>query len=343
MSQQSEASGQPEPAPAFDLADFFEGSLTTLAVGPLTVPAMVGHFDPEDPGVGRQFLQDAADYDQRYLAIDGMAAKLARAMDRAGPESLPPQTIMDVGSGSGNSVFALAKLYPDAQIIASDLSPNMVAIMQDRASSMGISGRLTTMVADASKLEPRAHRFDLIVGSSMLHHMVDPFDTLRRLLMGLRPDGIAIFYEPFQAGNVVLRQCLREIMRRIPEHDDLPPNVAQVLANGVFGLDLLFDEARTHPVLPRLDDKWIFTRRHFEDAARHLGLPPPVITSTNPPQRTWEHRVAALLRGHLGAAPLPAWVTEILRSADHNVSTALREELLMEGEIIFRGTPSGGA
>ena len=107
--------------------------LTQITVGSLSVDAMVGHFDAAAPGVGAQFLENASTYDERYagtLGIEISMQKIARALERAGAGEMQPSLVLDVGSGSGNSVFALAKLFPEAQILALDLSPNMVAIIQ---------------------------------------------------------------------------------------------------------------------------------------------------------------------------------------------------------------------
>ncbi len=191
-------------------------------------------------------------------------------------------------------------------------------------------------MANASLIRPSPGHFDLILGSSMLHHLIDPFETLGTLLTGLRPGGLAVFYEPFQAGNLLVRQCLGEILRRAPYHRDVPEEFLQFARTLVLGLDLMFDESRAHPVLPSLDDKWMFTRRQFDEAARRFGLPAPLITSTNSVEATWENRLTALIQSGLGHNDMPPdWVNEIFRSADTNVSPALREELPTEGEIVF--------
>ena len=87
---------------------------------------------------------------------------------------------------------------------------------------------------------------------------------------------MAVFYEPFQAGNVMLRQCLMEILRRLPEHRGTRvEDVEELLETFVLGLDLMLDNARSHPALAQADDKWMFTRAQFERVAAHLGLERP--------------------------------------------------------------------
>jgi ubiquinone/menaquinone biosynthesis C-methylase UbiE len=317
--------------------EYILGELTELTLGNTILTAMAGHFDPDAPGVGSQFLEGARYYDAHYTDIESTIAKISGAMQRGRLTDLTPRLILDIGSGPGGSAFALVSLFSEAGIIASDLSPNMVALIQRGSVKRGLENRVSALVADASRLNLRAGSFDLIVGSSMLHHLIDPFAALENLLTGLAPGGMAVFYEPFQAGYVVMRQCMQEIIRRIPEHNDFDPAVADFLRVCMVGLDLMFDEGRTHPVLPTLDDKWLFTRRHFTAVADRLGLTPPAITSAHPPTRAWEEKIRTLLYAGMDrTAALPDWVTEILASCDRNISPALREELLMEGEVIFR-------
>jgi SAM-dependent methyltransferase len=320
-------------------AEFIADEIETLEVAGHLVEAAVGHFDPKNPGVGDQFLAGAEIYAARYSGLQATTDKINHAAVRAGFDDFAPQLIFDAGCGPGGSVIAEARLFPDAKIVASDLSPNMVALLQRAIASEGIDHRVSPLVADASKIRLKPGKFDLILGSSMLHHLHDPFASLERLLSGLRPGGMAIFYEPFQAGNVILRQCLMEILRRLPEHrDEGVEPLEEVLKTFVLGLDLMFDDSRSHPVLAHVDDKWMFTRAQFEGVAARLGFDRPIITSMNPPAHTWEDKLKELLRsaGQDATERFPEWIVEVLVSSDRFISPELREELLMEGEIIFR-------
>jgi 2-polyprenyl-3-methyl-5-hydroxy-6-metoxy-1,4-benzoquinol methylase len=56
----------------------------------------------------------------------------------------------------------------------------------------------------------------------MLHHLVDPRPILENMSAALRPDGLAIFYEPLQAGYFMVRQAMLQIFRENEFHTLLP-------------------------------------------------------------------------------------------------------------------------
>ena len=156
--------------------------IETLEVSGDLVGAAVGHFDPDNPGVGEQFREGAERYAARYSGLEATIEKIRRAAGRAGCDDFAPKSIFDVGSGPGDSVIAESRLFSDAKIVASDLSPNMVALLQRAVVSEGIGHRVSPLVADASKIRLKPGKLDLIIGSSMLHHLHDPFASLERLL-----------------------------------------------------------------------------------------------------------------------------------------------------------------
>jgi ubiquinone/menaquinone biosynthesis C-methylase UbiE len=330
-------SGAALPAPGQDaMQRFFADPVRSLEYGGETVQALEGHFDPARPGIGPQFLGGAESYDAGYFNSDALEAQIGITLGKLGRTDFRPETILDVGSGSGNSVLALARLYPGARIIASDLSPRMVALLDRRLAAQRLRDRVSAFVADASRMQPRPGLYDLVMGSSMLHHLLDPFATLHRLLRALRPGGIAVFYEPFQAGSFFLRQAFLEIIRRAPEKGGVEERVIEFLKVCILGVNVVSSATRDHPVIPNLDDKWLFTRAHFQKVADEAGCARLLIYSTCPAEDTFHEKARGLLRSGLGEeASLPEWVHEILRSYDEHVSPLLREELLMEAGVVF--------
>lgn len=117
------------------------GPTEILEIGGKEILSLKGHFDALNPGVGEQFLTEYRAYDRHYFSLAGMTQKICGSIIQA-TDDFQPRNILDVGSGSGNSVFALAGLYPQAQIIASDLSPYMVSLVDERAVEFGCSDRV---------------------------------------------------------------------------------------------------------------------------------------------------------------------------------------------------------
>jgi release factor glutamine methyltransferase len=71
--------------------------------------------------------------------------------------------IVDVGTGSGVIALSLAKKFPDAQIVAVDVSEDALALARENAIRLGLSGRL--QLRKSNLLENLDERFDLIVAN----------------------------------------------------------------------------------------------------------------------------------------------------------------------------------
>jgi len=71
--------------------------------------------------------------------------------------------ILDVGTGSGVIALTLAKKFPEAQIFATDVSEDALALARENAARLGLSGRVQFRKSDL--LENLDERFDLIVAN----------------------------------------------------------------------------------------------------------------------------------------------------------------------------------
>jgi len=73
-----------------------------------------------------------------------------------------PELIVDIGTGSGCLAVALALRYPDARLIATDVSPDALAVARRNAARHGVEHRITFAEAD---LMPTLTGVDLIVSN----------------------------------------------------------------------------------------------------------------------------------------------------------------------------------
>ncbi|TVP79240.1 MAG: peptide chain release factor N(5)-glutamine methyltransferase [Puniceicoccaceae bacterium] len=76
-----------------------------------------------------------------------------------------PQSILDLGTGSGALALALASKYLNAAVTAIDLSADALALARENAAALGLTDRIQFL--EGSWLEPLAGeaRFDLIVAN----------------------------------------------------------------------------------------------------------------------------------------------------------------------------------
>src|SRR5438093_2886399 len=72
-------------------------------------------------------------------------------------------TILDVGTGSGVIALSLAHKFPEAKIFAIDISENALALADENAAQLGLSGRVH--FRKGALLEDVDERFDVIVAN----------------------------------------------------------------------------------------------------------------------------------------------------------------------------------
>ena len=102
----------------------------------------------------------------------------------------PPGRALDLGTGTGLAAFAVARHFPDAEVVGADLSEAMVAQAQ-AATPPELAGRVRFQAADAAQLPFEEGAFELVV----LANMIPFFDELERVVS---PGGHVVFM--FSAG-----------------------------------------------------------------------------------------------------------------------------------------------
>ncbi len=77
----------------------------------------------------------------------------------------PPTRILDLGTGTGAIALALAKTWPEAAVIATDLSDEALALAAENETKTGLQGRVTWLKSNWFSAVPPDARFDLIVSN----------------------------------------------------------------------------------------------------------------------------------------------------------------------------------
>jgi release factor glutamine methyltransferase len=77
----------------------------------------------------------------------------------------PPGAILDLGTGSGALVLALARAFPDAAAVAVDASEEALAVARENAVRCSLDGRVQWLHGDWFAATEAGVRFDLIVAN----------------------------------------------------------------------------------------------------------------------------------------------------------------------------------
>ena len=135
------------------------------------------------------------------------------------PDGGPPR-VLDVGCGTG---FLLEQLANRGYTgVGVDLSPESVAIAQQRLEELGVQDRLRATVGSA--YEPPEGTFELITLTDVLEHLEDPRACLRALRERLAPGGLLVISTPN-------RRSLPGARRWVSEHAPwlrVPLNLAPI-------------------------------------------------------------------------------------------------------------------
>jgi len=128
----------------------------------------------------RQFDALAPHWDE--IRTPGHLAAYELALD-----ALPaaPRRTLDVGTGTGDGALAIARRFPDAEVVGVDLAEGMLAQARHKLPA-DLAARVRFEVADASKLPYPDGSFDLVAHANMIPF----FDEVARIVA---PDGQALF------------------------------------------------------------------------------------------------------------------------------------------------------
>jgi SAM-dependent methyltransferase len=286
-------------------------------------------------GVTAQFLGDAEHYDARYTNVEYFRHLVDRALRLAAPVPAGG-CILDIGSGSGNSVIPLLDRFPDAFVVATDISPQLLAILRRRLeASSAYAGRYALVCMDAAQDVYRPAVFDLAVGAAILHHLVEPQAMIHNCAAALRSHASAIFFEPFEMGHVLARIAYERILARVRPWDRRRRWVR--FLRGLVAEYALRVRDKSDPAFARVDDKWFFTRDFFASNAEGLWERCD-IEALNPSSEPLTQHTRTLLRLGLDAEPdvLPAWAWEIIARTEAAFSASARRDLILEGSIVLR-------
>lgn len=109
--------------------------------------------------------------------------EVLRALDLA-----PSMTVADVGAGTGYFAVRLARAVPDGAVIATDLEPDMVRYLDERAAREQLPNlRAVRATPTDTGLAPGS--VDAILVVHVWHHLADRVAYARQLAAALRPGG----------------------------------------------------------------------------------------------------------------------------------------------------------
>jgi malonyl-CoA O-methyltransferase len=149
--------------------------------------------DPRDIfGLDRHAVARA--FDRASISYDAAAELQKRVRDellvRLDEFKVIPQTILDLGAGTGHGARALKRRFPRAMVVAADIAPGMLE--QARQQSRWLR-RFERVRADAYALPFKDGAFDLVFSNLMLQWCDDLDAVFADIARVLKPGGLLLF------------------------------------------------------------------------------------------------------------------------------------------------------
>jgi ubiquinone/menaquinone biosynthesis C-methylase UbiE len=112
----------------------------------------------------------------------------------------PAMAVADVGAGTGYFTVRLARAVPQGQVVATDIEPDMVRYLNERAQKDKLANvRAVLSTADDPKLAPASQ--DRILVVDVWHHIADRARYASGLAAALRPGGQVAIVDFTQEAN----------------------------------------------------------------------------------------------------------------------------------------------
>jgi SAM-dependent methyltransferase len=136
-------------------------------------------------------------------------------------------TALEYGCGAGGRSEKLAE--GAAHVDGIDISPEAIRVATEHARERGYADRVDYRVMDAETLSYEDDRFDLVCGTSILHHL-ELETALPEIARVLKPDGRALFLEPL--GHNPAINLYRRLTPRLRTVDEHPFHLSELDATG---------------------------------------------------------------------------------------------------------------
>jgi len=289
-------------------------------------------------GVTAQFIGDAETYHRRYFERLDFLHLVDYCLTLAGIDRETAVRVLDIGSGGGSSVFAACRLLPQAEIVASDISPQLLGMLAALVESRDdLRGRVKVFCFDLHRRFFRPEVFDVVIGAAILHHLLDPRAALTNVAASLKPGGKIILIEPLEAGSLVLTAMYAGVLCALDKLGQASGDLGRLMRALRLDIQCRLGPPVEKPWTAALDDKWVFDGPYLAELARQLGLSRVDVYPAQPDlTNVYEGAFRSVLSDSgNGELAIPDEVWECVREFDRGICAGLKKELCPTGIIVF--------
>ena len=225
----------------------------------------------QDVAVTTRLAHD--DYDEHHEITDDNRAVIHNMWQTVFSEyGVTGGDVLEIGCGSGQLTRALVGMPALRRIHATDISRDFLALTQ--AHLQPYTDKIAYYACDANHLPFQPGVFDVVVGHSVLHHLLDYPLVLQQAAALLRPGGCAVFFEPVLQGKVMVA-FLADLMLRIHAktgYGNLDAQDCEKIRVMLRHITKHKDVGDDRAKLAAMEDKYIFDIHAFKALALEQGF-----------------------------------------------------------------------
>lgn len=182
--------------------------------------------------------------------------------------------ILEIGSGTGQLTWGLARKLPFQSVNACDISHKFLNGVRSHLLNQPGDQHVNYYACDANNLPFKNESFDVILGHSVLHHFIDYDKTIGRTFELLKPGGKAMFYEPVLQGKAWIA-FMADLMVRIENRtkfgvlDEQDIKKIEHMVRHILKAKWIGDKRER---LMKVEDKHVFDINKMRTLSQQLGF-----------------------------------------------------------------------
>ncbi|ARN74264.1 class I SAM-dependent methyltransferase [Oceanicoccus sagamiensis] len=180
---------------------------TTLLITLLLLPSAFAEqhttryqtVDPSRDGIGKVYMDREIAHVMGHLGAGWLERPKRVAEERtdlliSNMDLKPDDVVVDLGAGTGFFSFPIARRLTQGQVIAVDIQPEMLAIIESRKQQLGIDN-VTTVQASEKNPNLKPASVDSVLMVDAYHEFSYPYEVMSAIVKALKPGGRVILVE----------------------------------------------------------------------------------------------------------------------------------------------------
>ncbi|MEB3291091.1 MAG: class I SAM-dependent methyltransferase [Leptolyngbya sp.] len=182
---------------------------------PPAVSATYQTVPPSQDGIGRVYLgrEIAKTMGHEGAAWLDRPSRVLQERPQMAVERLelqPTDTVADLGAGSGYFALRLAERVPQGRVLAVDIQPEMLALLEDKLAARAIPNIDLILGTDDSPNLP-ANTVDLALMVDAYHEFAYPHEMMMGVMAALKPGGRVVLAEYRSENPLVMIKRLHKM------------------------------------------------------------------------------------------------------------------------------------